>query len=112
MPPLPPMPMGPMAQGPQAAPPPAGPMDPSALLGPQSPGSPSASTPVVSPEQQSEAFMMQVRELTMQIDGLATAYPECGEDFDIAKQALVNAMTKSLMMRSQTEPGSAPNLVG
>lgn len=112
MPPIPPMPMSPMAPGPQAAQPPMGSMDPSALLGPGVSAPPAASTPVVSPEQQSEAFMMQVRELTMQIDGLAQIYPEAGEDFEIAKQALVNALTKCLMSQSSTEPASSPSLVG
>jgi hypothetical protein len=107
--PIPPMPMSPMAQG-SSAPPPAG--GPASLLGPGASAPPSQSTPVVSPEQQSEAFMMQVRELTMQIDGLAQNYPEIGEDMEIAKQALVNGMTKILMLSSTTEPGSAPQVLG
>jgi hypothetical protein len=113
MPPIPPMPMSPMAQDPNAAPPQqAGPAGLASLLGPAAGAAPAQSTPVVSPQQQSEAFMMQVRDLTMQIDGLAQSYPECGEDFEIAKQALVNAMTKCLMLQSQTEPGSAPQILG
>jgi hypothetical protein len=84
----------------------------SALLGPGASAPPAASTPVISPEQQSEAFMMQVREIVMQIDGLATMRPDAAEDFEIAKQALVNAMTKSLMMSSSTEPSSAPAVLG
>jgi hypothetical protein len=113
MPPIPPMPMSPMAQDPNAAPPPQqGPMNPASLLGPAAGAAPAQSTPVVSPEQQSEAFMMQVRELTMQIDGLAQMHPEIGEDLEIAKQALVNAMTRALMMQSTTEPGAAPQILG
>jgi hypothetical protein len=101
-----------MTQGSGAGyPAPAGPSGPAALLG-QGAMPPAAATPVVSPEQESEAFMMQIRELTMQIDGLAQSHPEVGEDLEIAKQALVNSMTKALMMRSQTEPGSAPAIIG
>jgi hypothetical protein len=112
MPPLPPMPVSPMNQGYGAESAPAGgPVSPAALLG-SGAMPPAQSTPVVSPEQQSEAFMMQVRELTMQIDGLAQMHPEVGEDLEIAKQALVNAMTKALMVRSTTEPGSAPAVIG
>lgn len=56
--------------------------------------------------------MMQIRDLTMQIDALAMMRPEIGEDLEIAKQALINAMTKSLMLQSSTEPQGAPQVLG
>lgn len=111
---FPPMPGGPMAQAPGAPPPAAG-ANPAALLGPPGAnGAPlaEASQPAPSPQQMAEGFMMEIRDLTMRVDGLATQYPESAEDFEIAKQALINGMTKCLMGFSSTEPQSAPNLVG
>jgi hypothetical protein len=99
-----------MAQGPSGPQSPQGGApgaNPASLLGPGA-----SAPPAPSLEQASEAFMMQIRELTIQIDGIAMAHPEVGEDLEIAKQALINAMTKSLMTMSQTEPADAPRLLG
>jgi hypothetical protein len=64
------------------------------------------------PEQQSEAFMAEVRELTIRISALARSFPAGAEDFELAVQNLINAMTKTVIAQSNTEPMSAPNLVG
>lgn len=83
------------------------------LVGP-SQGDPSAPQPQVapSPEQLSQAFMAQIRELCMGITSLARNFPAAAQDFELANQNLINGMTKQVISQSNTESASAPTLVG
>lgn len=100
--------MGMQQSGPQQGPPP-GPSPSNALLGPTG----SAPAPVgPSPEQQSEALMSEVRDLTMRMTSLARQFPDGADDLEVAIQSLINFMTKTVIASSNTEPSSAPNLVG
>jgi len=89
---------------------PEAPAAPSPSLLGQSTAQPTQAGP--SPEQESSAFMAEIRDLTMRITSLAQQYPQCAEDFEVSVQSLINGMTKAIISQSTTEPGSAPNLVG
>lgn len=85
---------------------------PQSLVGPSSSQPSELTQAAPSPEQQSQAFMMQTKDLTMQITALARQFPAGAQDYEFAIQALINAMTKVITSMSSTEPESAPNLVG
>lgn len=103
--------MMPMPSGPQSVPSEQASQSPQAnpqsLLGQSAPSSLSPS-----PEQQNEAFMMEIQDLTVRITSLARQYPAGAENFEVAIQSLIEAMTKSIIASSTTEPTAAPNLVG
>lgn len=57
-------------------------------------GSPSQLPQGPTPQQRMEDYLVQVQELTMQIDALAQDHPEAADDFNQAKNALTNSMAK------------------
>ena len=91
--------------------PPAAPQPPPAsanLLG----GDASVAQAGPTPEQQSQALMAEIRDLSMRITALARQYPQAADDFEVATQSLINSMTKIIVSQSSTEPASSPNLLG
>jgi hypothetical protein len=81
------------------------------LLSPAGQPADAAASPAITPEQQAQGIMLQIRELHMAMDALARQNPLMAEDMEIAKQALTNAMTKTVIAMSSTEPQSAPQLI-
>lgn len=104
-----PMPQSPGAQLDSPNPTPGGPPSSpgSSLLGPDSLPQPSPT-----PEQQNEAFMLEIQELTQRITALARQFPASAENWEIAIQSLIEGMTKTVIASQTTEPSMAPNLVG
>lgn len=82
----------------QAPPPPNG----SSGLGPSAPPPPST------PNQNIAAYMDQIRNLHITIDGLAQQYPAAAPDLQAAKQALAGSMSKvaSTMNQPEQSPGT------
>ena len=96
---------------PQGAPPPPQPgAGPANLLSANPNQPPEMAGPT--PEQQMAGFMMEIRDITMRIASLAQEFPVAAEDFQLASQALINSMTKVVISSSNTEPMSAPNVIG
>ncbi len=86
---------------------------PAPLVGPPAQADPAAPLPMgPTPEQEQAAFMAEVREITIRISSLARSFPAGAEDFELAVQNVINGMTKTVISQSNTEPMSAPNLVG
>jgi hypothetical protein len=91
---------------------------PSAPAQPQTPGGPPPglsglvggvpnATPVgPTPEQKVQAYMDQIRNLSIAIDALAQQHPEAANDLNDAKNALVNSMSK--VASAMTSPEGQP----
>mgnify|MGYP001566350650 CR=1 FL=1 len=77
----------------------------SGLVPPQDPGALSLGP---TPEQKVQAFMEQIRDLHMTIDGLTTQHPEAADEFNEAKNALTNSMSKVVSAMSSPEGGPQP----
>ena len=97
---FPPLPSGQGPGAPPQAPLPAGGGNP--LLGGQTTIQPSGPTP----DQQVAAYMDQIRNVSIQIDALATDHPEASDDLNQAKQALANSMSK--VASALTQPQNSP----
>lgn len=103
-----PMPSGPSLGG-EASPQPSAPTQGAPLVQPSAPQGQELSP---TPEQLNEAFMAETQDLTMRITALARQYPAGAENYEIAIQSLIEAMTKSIIASTSTEPAMAPNLIG
>ena len=95
--------------GPQAPPPPTqggsqAPAGISGLVG----GVNQTPPPGPTPDQKTQAYMEQVRNLHMAIDALATDHPEASSDLNDAKNALTNSMSKVASSMTSPEAGPAP----
>ncbi len=71
----------------------------------------SAAVSPVSPEEQASSLMMQIRQISIQIQGLARQYPAGQQSLMAASDALTQAMTEILVSQSP-ETGSAPPVLG
>lgn len=89
------------AQTPGAGAPPPG---ISGLVG----GVPNATPVGPTPEQKIQAYMEQVRNITIQIEALANQHPEVANDMNNAKNALVNSMSKVAAAMSSPEGQPQP----
>lgn len=69
-------------------------------------GVPNATPIGPTPEQKVQAYMDQIRSLSMNIDALAQQHPEASNDLNDAKNALINSMTK--VASSMTSPEAQP----
>lgn len=87
------------APAPQAGGPPPG---ISGLVG----GVPNATPVGPTPEQKTQAYMDQIRNLSIAIDALAQVHPEAADDLNNAKNALVNSMSK--VASSMASPEAQP----
>lgn len=56
--------------------------------------------------------MAEIQDITMRITSLARSYPAGAQEFEVAIQSLIEAMTKSIIASTSTEPSAAPSLVG
>lgn len=87
------------APTPGAGAPPAG---ISGLVGGAPQGAPVGPTP----EQKTQAYMEQIRNLTILIEALAQQHPEAANDMNDAKNALINSMAK--VASAMTSPEGQP----
>jgi len=69
-------------------------------------GVPTATPTGPSPEQKVQAYMDQVRNLSLSIEALAQQHPEAANDLNDAKNALVNSMSK--VASASTSPEGNP----
>lgn len=69
-------------------------------------GVPTAQPLGPTPDQQTQAYMEQIRNLHIAIDALATQHPEAANDLNDAKNALTASMSKVAV--SSASPESAP----
>lgn len=75
-------------------------------------GASPAIQPSPSPDQINQALMAEIQDLTTRITSLARQFPVGAENFEVAVQSLIEAMTKTIISSTSTEPTQAPNLVG
>ena len=67
------------------------------------------STPVgPTPDQKVQAYMGQIRDITIQLDALAQQHPEAANDMNDAKNALINSMSKVAAAISSPEGQPQP----
>lgn len=92
---------------PGSAPPPDQNMAPAGLSGLVG-GVPQQQPVGPTPEQKTQAYMDQVRNLHMAIDALAQDHPEAAQDLNDAKNALTNSMSKVATNMTSPETGPAP----
>lgn len=100
---LPPLPQG-GGLPPQAPATPPGPGSNVSSLTPGQPLAPAGPTP----DQRVAGYFEQVRNLSIQIDALASQFPDASQDLDTAKTALLNSMSKVATAMSQPSGGNQP----
>ena len=93
--------------GPAAPPPPSPQQAPAGISGLVG-GVPNNQPPGPTPDQKTQAYMEQVRNLHMAIDALAQDHPEASSDLNDAKNALTNSMSKVSSAMTSPEAGPAP----
>lgn len=71
-------------------------------------GAPTATPVGPTPEQKVQAYMDQIRNLSIGIDALAQQHPEAANDLNDAKNALVNSMSKVASAMSSPEGQPQP----
>lgn len=69
-------------------------------------GVPNAQPVGPSPEQKVQAYMDQIRNISIQIEALAQQHPEAANDLNDAKNAIVNSMSK--VASAMTSPEGQP----
>lgn len=102
---------GPGGPGPVPPPSPAGPAAPppgiSGLIG----GDQTATSIGPTPQQRVEAYMVQVRNIHMEIDALAQMHPEASNELNNAKNALTESMAKVATATASPDQGPQPPVV-
>lgn len=71
-------------------------------------GVPTATPAGPTPEQKIQAYMSQIRDITIQVDALAQQHPEVANDMNDAKNALINSMSKVASAMSSPEGQPQP----
>lgn len=61
-----------------------------------------------SPEQKIQAYMSQIRDITIQLEAIAQQHPEAANDMNDAKNALINSMSKVASAMSSPEGQPQP----
>lgn len=69
-------------------------------------GVPNATPVGPTPEQKVQAYMEQIRNITIQLEALANQHPEAANEMNDAKNALINSMSKvaSAMQSPEGQP--------
>lgn len=71
-------------------------------------GAPAATPAGPTPEQKVQAYMDQIRNVSLAIEALAQQHPEAANDLNDAKNALVNSMSKVASAMSSPEGQAQP----